>query len=607
MGEIIFWILYLMQIPNMLLIMQQESYQNDGMIRWISKNPKKAFKTGAICLFSTLAVFVVTSGIVLLMEKSGRLGQMGDIIKLLIPATISGLYLDIFCIVSFIKTHKERKQAKKPLKYTGRIIRLIIYNFFVLIILQTLFMQTIDGDKAFIFEGLDEQGQVVNYQLTNSDIYGPILNAFLIFVIPLNMIIANWFASPLEHAIATWYTRRAYNKLNKKQYKNLIKIGITGSYGKTSTKFILKTILAEKYNVLATPESYNTTLGNVKVIRKQLKPEHEVFISEMGARKKGDIAEICEFVKPQIGIITSIGEQHLETFKNIDNVAKAKNELLLGTKNINNPKWNTSQYDTIWKMTKDMISFSKPNAEDDGELPILKDGAVFLYKDGAKCEELYKKDAHSRKYLFSADKKADVYAKDIKISTEGSTFTVVSKKNKEYECETKLLGEHNVQNIICAIAVAEYLGLTKEEIQNGVSKIEPVEHRLQLLPSSNGTIVIDDAFNSNPKGSKAALDILKEFNERKIIVTPGMVELGDKEAELNREFGIQMADVVDIAILVGPKHTKPIQDALKDKHFDDMNVYVVTSLAEATTTLGKITKAGDVILFENDLPDSYNE
>jgi hypothetical protein len=192
--------------------------------------------------------------------------------------------------------------------------------------------------------------------------------------------------------------------------------------------------------------------------------------------------------------------------------------------------------------------------------------------------------------------------------SEGSVqMNVVSRKNGTYSCTTKLLGEHNVQNIVGAIAIAEYLELTKEQIINGVSKIEPVEHRLQLLPSANGTTVIDDAFNSNPVGSKAALDVISQFKGRKIIITPGMVELGAEEDKYNKEFGKQMARVIDIAILVGQNHTKPIQEGLKEAGFDDMSIYVVSSLDEATAKLAKLTKAGDVILFENDLPDSYNE
>ncbi len=591
--DICFWIIYMMTIPDMLHIMQQESYQNDGMLRWIYKNPKKAFKKGIIGFAITLLVYILSSIIIIILGKTNVLKTAEEWI-VNIPSVNAVLSLFIYYIVMFFKSHKERKNAKKPLKYTARVYRLMAYNFLVVVILELFFMQTFNYD----------------YSLLN--VYYPLIYGLLLFAIPVNMIIANWFASPIERFVAERFIKKAYKKLNQDEYKNLIKIGITGSYGKTSTKFILKTILSEKYNVLATPGSYNTTMGNVRIIREQLKPEHEVFISEMGARKKHDIREICDFVQPHIGLITSIGPQHLETFKSIENVAKTKGELLVGTFNAKQP--SLSPYESIFATSWDMAKRTFSNLKNDEKvktndtIDIIKDGAVFLPKDGSYCEELYKADAHENKFLFSAtDSTADIYAKDIKSTKEGSTFTVVSKKNGQYICKTKLLGEHNVQNVVSAIAVSEYLGLTKEEIISGCEKIEPVEHRLQLLPSSNGTIVIDDAFNSNPAGSKAALDVISKFDGRKIIITPGMVELGEEEDALNKEFGKQMAKVVDYAILVGPKHTKPIQDGLKENGFNEMNLFVVTNLDEATKRLAKLTKVGDVILFENDLPDSYNE
>ena len=184
---------------------------------------------------------------------------------------------------------------------------------------------------------------------------------------------------------------------------------------------------------------------------------------------------------------------------------------------------------------------------------------------------------------------------------------MVYANGEKFSCTTRLLGEHNVQNIVGCIAIALHLGLTEDEIVRGVSKVEAVPHRLQILPSGNGTVVIDDAFNSNPVGSKLALAVLKQFAGRKIIITPGMVELGERENELNREFGKQMAESVDVAILVGVKRSKPIVEGLRAKKFDENSIYVVSNLEEATERLGKLTQAGDVVLFENDLPDNYDE
>ena len=547
------WAAYMLNVPRMLHIAQLESYQNDGIFRWIIKNYKQAFAKGAKQFLITIIAYLLFLTTLFLMKDHLSTDAFSTtyvigIFAVMLTYIISNIFV-------FLNDRKERKNAKKPLKYTSRAKRLVFSNFIALALLQLLFMDTMSNSDSAIASG---------------DLYFVIKTlvfSFLTFTLPVNMIFANFLISPTETWVKERYIKKARKVLNKKEYKDLIKIGITGSYGKTSTKFILKTILSEKYNVLATPGSFNTTMGNVRVIREELKPEHQVFISEMGARKRYDIQEICQFVNPQIGIITSIGAQHLETFKKTENVAKTKGELLKG---------------------------------------VTYDGTVFLPKDNSHCFELYKADKH-QKYLYSTKKDgSDIYAKDIKVTKDGSTFKVVTKES-EFECTTKLLGEHNVQNIIGCVAIAKHLGLTDKEIQNGIAKIEPVEHRLQLIPGANGTTIIDDAFNSNPVGSKMALEVIKQFEGRKIIITPGMVELGAEEYNLNKEFGKQMAEAVDIAILVGANRSKAIVEGLKENKFDDMSIYVVNNLDEATAKLGSLTKAGDVILFENDLPDNYNE
>jgi len=202
----------------------------------------------------------------------------------------------------------------------------------------------------------------------------------------------------------------------------------------------------------------------------------------------------------------------------------------------------------------------------------------------------------------------DVFATDIRVGNTGSKFTLCINGLGTIECETKLLGEHNILNILAGAALAKVLGLNLDEILRGISNLESVEHRLQLIDPGTGVIVIDDAFNSNPDGAKAALDVLDSFKDyRKIIVTPGMVELGALEEEENKKFGENIAHVCDIAILVGKKRTTPIYRGLKNKEFNEDNLYVVNSLNEATEVLKTLTKANDVVLFENDLPDTYNE
>lgn len=541
-------VMYMFCIPKTLHYMQLEGYKNSDFMRWFTKNPKLAFKSNLKQLIAVGGYYLV---ITLINNFMLSKVDINSAVLIFIVEYIAMLI--VFFVVNIfgvLRDKKERKKAKKPLVYTARAKRLIFWNFITVALLEVSFLGN--------FNDLN----IITYQMLKTLCY-----SLFIFVLPINMLIANFLASPTETFVSNRYINSTRRKLNKKAYKNLIKIGITGSYGKTSTKFILETILNEKYNVLATPESYNTTMGNVKTIREKLKPEHEVFISEMGARYRFDIQEICNFVKPQIGIITSIGPQHLESFKNIDNIVKTKSELLAG---------------------------------------LTDDGVVFLPNDDSHCLKLYNKEKR-KKYIYGInDKHADVYAKNIKLNSNGCEFTAVT-KNGEIKCVSKLLGEHNIQNILGCISIAIHLGLSNEQIASGVSKIEPIEHRLQILPNSNGITVIDDAFNSNPVGSKMALDVLKQFDGRKIIITPGMVELGKDEYKYNKEFGRHMAEVIDIAILVGVKRSEPIVNGLKEGEFNDMNIYVVENLDAATKKLNELSRIGDVVLFENDLPDNYNE
>lgn len=574
--------LFMFCIPKAIHIFQQESYHFKDYFRWIYKNPKKAFGTGIkeVCVTFLYSILMILLDIVLI---KCRITEYSRAIIYMIQLLM--LYIVFYSVTLklIVKWRKERAQAKKKLVYTGRVKRLLFFIFIGTFLVSTSFTYTGTGLPALE---------------TNILMYACTVWKYSIFILtmPVLVILGAFLAYPLESIINDYYISSARWKIIRPKYSKLIRIGITGSYGKTSMKFILKTILSEKYNVLATPESYNTTMGNVKIIRKELKPEHEIFISEMGARYKGDIRKICDFVYPQIGIITSIGPQHLETFKTIEGVAATKGELLNAL-----PSKSNQRMETMYSQL-----FNK-NTSGDNVHSRLNNGAIFLPSDGSFCSKLYENEKERNKFSYSLDdKNSKYYAKNIKLSDKGCEF-IAHTPNGEIKCTTQLLGKHNIQNIMGAIAIAEYLGLSHNEIARGVEKIEPVEHRLQLVPTNNGSTIIDDAFNSNPAGSKAALDVLKEFKGRKIIVTPGMVELGDEEYKYNKEFGEYMADCVDVAILVGVKRSEPIEKGLLENGFNKMNIYVVDDLKGATNKLGEIGAFGDVVLFENDLPDNYNE
>ncbi len=504
-------------------MLQLESYQAPGYIRWLKTNGKKKYW------------LLIISAVIFLASTVTEYKGYGGLVTMLLMLASYAVAV-VYIIVS------KNKDAKKPLKYTARIKRFIAGEVLLLVIAGVI--------GSYIYTGVFPF-------------------ALLIALLPLFVLFVHFMMYPIEKTINNWYMNDAKKKLSAK--KALITIGITGSYGKTSVKYILGTILSEKYNVLVPPSSYNTPMGVTRVIREQLKDEHQVFIAEMGARHVGDIKELVDFVHPKYGIITSVGPQHLETFFTIENVQNTKYELIAG-------------------------------------LP--KDGAGFFPDDSDGlnlAKPLYEREIPQEKTLFGFNEDDDVYAYDTKIDGTGSTFSVKLKNGESFTAHTKLLGKHNVMNILGAVAMAEYLGLSSEEIARGIRKIEPVEHRLQLLPTNNGVNVIDDAFNSNPSGAKAAVEVLSYFEGRKIIVTPGMVELGAEQDAKNAEFALEIAKVADIVYLVGRKQTASMYGSLKTSGFDMEKVFVCGSLNEASTQMGSILRVGDTVLFENDLPDNYSE
>ncbi len=508
---------------------QLESYQFPGYFRTLKRNWKRAIIP---CLLMT----VLQVGLMFGFSWIGN-DNMQYIRDILLGLSILLGGWGIRCLCKI-------KNAKKPLAFTARIKRLYVVSWIVLVLLQIV--------ALLISFSFDCPEGILAWIL------------FPIFL-PLWIALSGLIAWPLEKGISELYFRDARKILDSRS--DLIRIGITGSWGKTSVKFILGTLLQEKYNTLVTPASYNTPMGVTKVIRTMLEPGHRVFVAEMGARHVGDIHEMCRLVHPTYGVLTSVGPQHLDTFKTLDRIKKTKYELMDA---------------------------------------IPEEGACFFGDDHDICRDLFIS-TQKEKYLAGTDAKMDdVWAENITVTSTGSDFDLCV-RNEQYHCHTKLLGELNIRNIVLAASVCLKLGLTMKQIARGITKIEPVEHRLQLISRPNGITVIDDAFNSNIRGAETALKVLRDFNGRRIAVTPGMVELGSEEDKLNRQIGQIMADCVDIAILVGGKHTSPIAEGLSETGFNKENIIIVRALSEAVNWINANAKNGDVILFENDLPDNYTE
>lgn len=377
-------------------------------------------------------------------------------------------------------------------------------------------------------------------------------------------LIALWLLAPVERRINHKFIDEARNIL--RSMPELKIIGVTGSYGKTSTKHYLQRILSEKYDTLMTPGSFNTPLGVVRTIREHLKPYNEVFIVEMGAKNIGDIKEICDIVHPVIGIVTAVGEQHLESFKTIENVQRTKFELI--------------------------------DALPANGLAVVNDD--FPFAANRKVSNV-----RTVRYAVRDTEGAQVIARDITYGSHGTDFTIAG-PDWGMRLHTKLVGECNISNLMAAVIVARNLGVPDEKIRIAVAHIEQVEHRLNLKRTPGGITIIDDAFNSNPTGSAMALDVLASMTGgQRIVITPGMIELGARQEELNRAFGQKIADCADIAIVVGQYNREAILAGITDGEMVEANVHAVDTFAEAQILLASLAGAGDTVLYENDLPDTF--
>lgn len=434
---------------------------------------------------------------------------------------------------------KAKRSYKTPLVFTDRVKRLYATTLLLYIMAILLFAVFIPGKELY----------VAALGLLFSNVV---------------MLVANVVNTPLEKAINQYY----YNDAKKiiRSNKNLIIIGVTGSYGKTSTKNYLASLLAEKYNVLVTPGNFNTLLGVVRTIREQLRPYHQVFIVEMGAKQPGDIKEICDLVRPSIGIVTAVGEMHLETFKCVENIQRTKFELIdalpaegLGVMNVDSP-------------------------------------LLSAYKGTAGC---------CSKVTYAVDNNADYKAENVQYTANGVSFTL-SRNNEKYE--SRLLGVGNLLNILAAIVVADYLKVPMQKQKNAIARLQTVEHRLSMR-RNGGVTVLDDAYNSNPMGAVMALNVLKNFNlgegNKRIVITPGFVEMGSRQYDANRELGVNIAVSCDYAIVVNAVNRSAISEGLAAGGMLCDKIFFADTLAQAHEKLATILQQGDVVLYENDLPDNF--
>ncbi|MGH2746608.1 MAG: UDP-N-acetylmuramoyl-tripeptide--D-alanyl-D-alanine ligase [Actinomycetota bacterium] len=455
--------------------------------------------------------------------------------------------------LAWCRQHPERARflrpntSKKPLVMTGRAWRILAVAV-ALVVVATLVLPgiahlTLGGWPADVAT------------------WG-IVTMLLVVFVPQLLIVSDALLSPTQKAINARYLGTARRKLDDVAPTV---VGVTGSFGKTSTKAVIAALLPD---ALATPSSFNTPLGVSRAVNENLDSRHRFFVVEMGAYGVGEIAELCDFVHHRIGVLTAIGPAHLERFGSLDNIRAAK-------------------YEIVETLPEDGVAIMNC---DDPEVRALADATT-------QVEVV--------RFGLDPSGSPDVTASGVEVGPEGSSFTIVERATEgELPVRTRLLGRHSLGHVLGGVAVARAAGIRLAELAGPLASIQPVEHRLQLLDGTGGITVIDDAYNSNPDGAAAALEVLAAMpGERKVVVTPGIIELGPLQHDANEALGRHAGSVADTVIVVARLNRDALSAGARGA--GGAEVVLVDSLAEARGHLRRLLRPGDVVLFENDLPDQY--
>ena len=511
---------------------QQCGYRGGRFVRWLRRRENLYYNR--LALWSGLAL--LSTALVSLCFSFA-----GTKTALLFSAVPFLFFCILFCVA-------DRKYALKvPLTVTGRIKRLSAVYILLIACVSYLVIAVL----AFL-------GKVFDSELYSLFQFLPF--ALMPLLLPWLLVSANFLDSLYEEPRNRKFVKRAGQVLNESK---ILRVAIVGSYGKTSVKNILQSMLSVRFATIATPASYNTPVGVAKAVTGPDFEGKEVFIAEMGARRAGDIAELCTLVKPDYAVFTGVCAQHVETFGSEENVLLAKCEILKGT----------ARKVICGGGLREKILPVSP------EILPLSDKEKCVYAD------------------------FDALLSEVELRADATSFTLRLPGKKEIRAETCLLGRHSAENIALAALLAAEMGLTEEEIAEGIAKIVPVPHRLQLI-ESGGVHILDDSYNSNPEGAAEAVRALFRFPGRKIVVTPGLVETGILDEKLGRELGARLVGL-DLVILVGDTLVGAVKAGYLDGGGAEENLVVCPSLEKAKELLSGALSAGDAVLFLNDLPDAW--
>ena len=563
-------------LKRYLHLLQLEDYDPWRMLKMVFRTPGRLRLWGP----ELIGVLLVAAGSILIIEAPPWW-------RWLLPAgyTVWG----VGCAWRSKRERKRLRAAKKPLVMTSRARRIfwvgVVFSIMVLAALSLALMLWWDATTSRTGIGqIDEHLLRRVIWLFQVLILSPLVPMYVIERGgAVTLTVAVWLMRPFEALIQRRYMKDARRILRE---VNPLVIGITGSYGKTGAKEMLTAMLAEKYSVLCPPGSYNTLMGVTRVIREQLRPYHELFVVEMGAYRIGSIRKLCELVNPKFGIITIVGVQHLERFKTRENIKLAKGELIRALPD-----------DGTAVLNGDDPACREIGAEYEGKVVYFRidDGIADGLQGGGIA------DNNVRATSIPA-----VLVKNIRIGIDGTDFDLVF-NGDSFPVHLSLLGRSAVSNATAAAAMADQLGVPRKAIKSALAGMSHVKHRLEPIRREGDITVLDDAFNSNPIGAKNALEVLAAAeNGRRILVTPGMIELGSMENDANRELGRQAASACDLIVLIGGKRVEPIREGLLEEGFNPDDIWVAPSLNAGLERLRSYLKPGDTMLLENDLPDQYD-
>ncbi len=336
---------------------------------------------------------------------------------------------------------------------------------------------------------------------------------------------------------------------------------------------MLAAILSQQYSVVKTPDTINTPLGIARLIQGKVKDTTQILIAEMGEYYPGDIKAICELVPPDIAVITGINEAHLEKMGSMDITIA-----------------------TIFEIAQ----YAKENA------------TILMNADSQHIENHYKQYTGNRNVMFYTKNMNDLSDYMVKNRTvhddaSGTSFTIYRRGKSIGEFKTSILGSYSGGDTVGCIQIAHLLEVPDDTIRKGVEALKPISHRLEpILNRNTNILVIDDSYNGNPDGVEEAIKTLKAFtSRRKVYVTPGLVEGGEKVAEIHYTIGKRLSDVADVVVLIKNSVTLYIEKGLRESGFKAENIIWFPSAPEAHRGLTGVLKSGDVVLFQNDWPDNY--